>query len=52
MNLDDVYLHGICICDNNDFTDTFSILEKIFGMTPSIKEIAITANEKIKNRFK
>ena len=29
MNLDDVYLHGICICDNNDFTDTFSTLEKI-----------------------
>ena len=29
MNLKDVYLHGICICDNNDFTDTFSILEKI-----------------------
>lgn len=28
MNLNDVYLHGICICDNNDFTDTFSILEK------------------------
>lgn len=31
MNLNDVYLHGICICDNNDFTDTFSILEKYYN---------------------
>lgn len=29
MNLNEVYLHGICICDNNDFTNTFDILEKI-----------------------
>lgn len=29
MDLNDVYLHGISICDNSDFTDTLLILEKI-----------------------
>lgn len=29
VNLDNYYLHGICICDNNDFTNTLITLEQI-----------------------